>query len=52
MFDFDKHLADLAEQTVLCIGDLMLDDFVYGEVVAHFAGSAGAGDRGQAQRDR
>ena len=32
MFDFDKHLADLAAQTVLCIGDLMLDEFVYGEV--------------------
>ena len=32
MFDFDKHLADLSEQTVLCIGDLMLDEFVYGEV--------------------
>ena len=32
MFDFDKHLADLAGQTVLCIGDLMLDEFVYGEV--------------------
>jgi len=32
MFDFDKHLADLADQTVLCVGDLMLDEFVYGEV--------------------
>ena len=32
MFDYDKHLSDLAEQTVLCIGDLMLDEFVYGEV--------------------
>src|SRR5664279_912876 len=32
MFDFDKHLADLAKQTVLCVGDLMLDEFVYGEV--------------------
>jgi len=32
MFDFDKHLAALAEQTVLCVGDLMLDEFVYGEV--------------------
>ena len=27
----DQALA-LAKQTVLCIGDLMLDDFVYGEV--------------------
>jgi D-beta-D-heptose 7-phosphate kinase/D-beta-D-heptose 1-phosphate adenosyltransferase len=32
MFDFDKKLSALAEQTVLCIGDLMLDEFVYGEV--------------------
>ncbi|HKS85712.1 MAG TPA: PfkB family carbohydrate kinase, partial [Pseudolabrys sp.] len=32
MYDFDKHLAALARQTVLCIGDLMLDEFVYGEV--------------------
>ena len=32
MFDFDKHLADLADQTVLCVGDVMLDEFVYGEV--------------------
>ena len=32
MFDFDKQLSALAEQTVLCIGDLMLDEFVYGEV--------------------
>jgi D-beta-D-heptose 7-phosphate kinase/D-beta-D-heptose 1-phosphate adenosyltransferase len=32
LFDFDKHLSDLAGQTVLCVGDLMLDEFVYGEV--------------------
>ena len=32
MFDFDKHLIDLGDQTVLCIGDLMLDEFVYGDV--------------------
>jgi D-beta-D-heptose 7-phosphate kinase/D-beta-D-heptose 1-phosphate adenosyltransferase len=32
MFDFDKHLTDLGNQTVLCIGDLMLDEFVYGSV--------------------
>ena len=32
MFDFDKQLSALSEQTVLCIGDLMLDEFVYGEV--------------------
>ncbi len=32
MFDFDKNLAELSQQTVLCIGDLMLDEFVYGDV--------------------
>ena len=32
MFDFDKQLSALDQQTVLCVGDLMLDDFVYGEV--------------------
>ncbi len=32
MYDFDKHLAALSDQTVLCVGDLMLDEFVYGDV--------------------
>ncbi|MGE0563836.1 MAG: D-glycero-beta-D-manno-heptose-7-phosphate kinase [Pseudolabrys sp.] len=32
MFDFEKHLSALGKQTVLCVGDLMLDEFVYGEV--------------------
>jgi len=32
MFDFDKELSELGHQTVLCVGDLMLDEFVYGEV--------------------
>ena len=32
MFDFERKLPALARQTVLCIGDLMLDDFIYGEV--------------------
>jgi len=32
MFDFEHRLSELAAQTVLCIGDLMLDEFVYGEV--------------------
>jgi D-beta-D-heptose 7-phosphate kinase / D-beta-D-heptose 1-phosphate adenosyltransferase len=32
MYDYDKHLAALTQQTVLCIGDLMLDEFVYGEL--------------------
>src|SRR2546430_10291269 len=33
MFDFEHRLPELASQTVLCIGDLMLDDFVYGDVL-------------------
>jgi len=32
MFDFEDMLKTLAGRTVICIGDLMLDDFVYGEV--------------------
>src|SRR5215831_4230209 len=32
MFDFDALSHVVARQTVLCIGDLMLDEFVYGEV--------------------
>jgi D-beta-D-heptose 7-phosphate kinase / D-beta-D-heptose 1-phosphate adenosyltransferase len=32
MFDFEKRLTDIGGQTILCIGDLMLDDFVYGDV--------------------
>jgi len=32
MFDFEDALKRVAKQTVLCVGDLMLDDFVYGEV--------------------
>src|SRR5262245_64441175 len=32
MLDFEKRLTGIAQQTILCIGDLMLDDFVYGEV--------------------
>src|SRR5205814_9202557 len=32
MFDFDALSHAIAHQTVLCIGDLMLDEFVYGEV--------------------
>jgi D-beta-D-heptose 7-phosphate kinase/D-beta-D-heptose 1-phosphate adenosyltransferase len=32
MFDFEALLHAMAGQTVLCIGDLMLDEFVYGEV--------------------
>src|SRR4051794_24064377 len=32
MFDFDALSNALVRQTVLCAGDLMLDEFVYGEV--------------------
>lgn len=32
MQDFDSLAARIAQQTVLCVGDLMLDDFVYGDV--------------------
>jgi D-beta-D-heptose 7-phosphate kinase/D-beta-D-heptose 1-phosphate adenosyltransferase len=31
-FDIGKQLSGLGRQTILCVGDLMLDDFVYGEV--------------------
>jgi D-beta-D-heptose 7-phosphate kinase/D-beta-D-heptose 1-phosphate adenosyltransferase len=32
MFDFEEALKHVSQQTILCVGDLMLDDFVYGEV--------------------
>jgi D-beta-D-heptose 7-phosphate kinase / D-beta-D-heptose 1-phosphate adenosyltransferase len=32
MFDFDSFHREMVRQTVLCVGDLMLDEFVYGEV--------------------
>jgi D-beta-D-heptose 7-phosphate kinase / D-beta-D-heptose 1-phosphate adenosyltransferase len=32
MLDFDALSTAIARQTVLCVGDLMLDEFVYGEV--------------------
>jgi D-beta-D-heptose 7-phosphate kinase / D-beta-D-heptose 1-phosphate adenosyltransferase len=32
MFNFDQLASAIARQTVLCVGDLMLDEFVYGEV--------------------
>ncbi|HEY1153905.1 MAG TPA: D-glycero-beta-D-manno-heptose-7-phosphate kinase, partial [Pseudolabrys sp.] len=32
MFDFEKHLSALGRQIVLVVGDLMLDEFVYGDV--------------------
>ena len=32
MYDFEEALRLIGKQTVLCVGDVMLDDFVYGEV--------------------
>ena len=32
MFDFNALSQTIVRQTVLCVGDLMLDEFVYGEV--------------------
>ncbi len=32
MFDVESFHREMAGQTILCVGDLMLDEFVYGEV--------------------
>src|ERR1043165_7110596 len=32
MLDFETRLQSIGQQTILCVGDLMLDEFVYGEV--------------------
>jgi D-beta-D-heptose 7-phosphate kinase/D-beta-D-heptose 1-phosphate adenosyltransferase len=32
MFDFEDALKLVGKQSILCVGDLMLDDFVYGDV--------------------
>src|SRR5438045_8528205 len=32
MLDFEKRLQSISQQTILCVGDRLLDDFVYGEV--------------------
>src|SRR5713101_5852753 len=32
MFNFEAALKLISEQTIVCAGDLMLDDFVYGDV--------------------
>jgi D-beta-D-heptose 7-phosphate kinase / D-beta-D-heptose 1-phosphate adenosyltransferase len=32
MFDFEEALRLVPKQAVLCVGDVMVDDFVYGEV--------------------
>ncbi len=52
MFDFEALSQAIPRQTVLCVGDLMLDEFVYGEVSRVSRPDAGAGHRGPAQRDQ
>jgi D-beta-D-heptose 7-phosphate kinase/D-beta-D-heptose 1-phosphate adenosyltransferase len=32
MFDFERRLSELSRQSVLCVGDVMLDRYVYGDV--------------------
>src|SRR4029078_6209236 len=32
MFRFDDEFKRMHDQTVLCVGDVMLDEFVYGDV--------------------
>ena len=32
MFDFEEALQLIGNQTILCVGDVMLDNFIYGEV--------------------
>jgi D-beta-D-heptose 7-phosphate kinase/D-beta-D-heptose 1-phosphate adenosyltransferase len=32
MYDIETAIERISEQTVLCVGDVMLDEFVYGEV--------------------
>ncbi|HEU4357181.1 MAG TPA: bifunctional heptose 7-phosphate kinase/heptose 1-phosphate adenyltransferase, partial [Xanthobacteraceae bacterium] len=32
MFNFEDAFKLIPQQTIVCVGDLMLDDFVYGEV--------------------
>lgn len=32
MFDFERRLGELTRQSVLCVGDVMLDRYVYGDV--------------------
>jgi D-beta-D-heptose 7-phosphate kinase/D-beta-D-heptose 1-phosphate adenosyltransferase len=33
MYDLDPSSQAMLRQTVLCVGDLMLDEFAYGEVL-------------------
>ena len=49
MFDFEALSTAMVRQTVLCVGDLMLDEFVYGEVSRISPEAAGIGARGQAK---
>jgi D-beta-D-heptose 7-phosphate kinase/D-beta-D-heptose 1-phosphate adenosyltransferase len=32
MFDFERRLGELTKQSVLCVGDVMLDRYIYGDV--------------------
>lgn len=32
MIDYEKQLSAFSQQTVLCVGDVVLDEFVYGDV--------------------
>lgn len=32
MFDFERRLGELSRQSILCVGDVMLDRYVYGDV--------------------
>src|SRR5262249_31037686 len=32
LFDLNETLKCISEQTILCVGDLMLDDFIYGDI--------------------
>ncbi len=52
MFDFDALSQAMTRQTVLCVGDLMLDEFVYGEVSRISPEAPAPVHRRAAQRDR
>ena len=52
MFDFDDLSNAFSRQTVLCVGDLMLDEFVYGEISRISPEAPGAGHRGSAERNQ
>ena len=50
MFILDETLKLVRRQTVLCVGDLMLDEFVYGEVARISPEAPTAGHRGHRER--